>query len=1175
MKILRLDLRAFGPFTDLALDLSAGQEGLHLIYGPNEAGKSTALRAIEQMLFGIPQRSTDDFLHPYKSLRVGGTLRSGDGREIEFLRRKATKGALLAGDNQTALAEDALRSCLGNLDREMFHQMFGLSHERLVAGGREIVHGQGDVGQLLFAAGSGVADLQAIRDRLDERAQELFTPRAQVRQINQKLKALEEAKRTLKQALLPTDEWVRHDQELTRARAERDRIVVRLQELQRQRRRLERVSQALPVLAKRRALQARRAELAEVRMLREGFTEQRSDVESELRAARREEQIAGEELDRICRELQTLVIPESVMAKAGRIAELPELLGSHRKAQRDVVARRAERAQFEADAAQILRQLRPDLSLEAAECLRLTSQQKRQIQNLGIRHGALIGQMEQATRDIEQSKGRVSLAEAELAGLAVAQDTRALAAAIRRARGHGDLQALHTAAREALRRAQEQAEVELARLDLWSGTIADLERLPVPSAETVDHYASELAGVSQRLDTIRERIEEAHKARRDTELQIEELRRQGEVPSEQDLDDARRVRELGWELILADWFHRPVGAGQRAEFLAHFDEGIELAAAYVQAVARADELADRLRRESQRVAQRAAFEAQLDAILRQLERLEEQVAATVALYDRLQHEWHEAWRPTGVEPRSPKEMRSWLRRCLNLVGQAEILRNQEREASQIAERIEAIRAELNERLVEIGELPGGTGELLPALLDRAEAAVNQSIQIATRRKELETEIRQLHERLATADAAADKARLDLAAWREQWTAALETLGLAADTEPAVANEVITRLDELFSRTDQIQSLTLRIDQIGHDADAFRADVERLAREVDEGLLAPAVEQTAERLIARLRKTEEDRQRQQDLLQRQKRQEQTRQEKRRRIAILEDTLKTLCQEAGVERSDELPRAERDCQMAARLEESLQSLDDQLVNLSGSAALDTFIDEAEAVDGDGIPDRLRRLADEIEQLEASRDELQRRIGQEENALCSLDCGDQAAQASETIQDLLAQLGGDAAKYVRVRLAAAILRDGIQRYQQRHEAPVLRRASELFQRLTLGSFARLVPDFGEGGEKVLMGDRGDGRPAVELGGMSDGTCDQLYLSLRLASLENFLADKEPVPFIIDDVLVGFDDQRSTAALEVLGEFSARTQIIFFTHHSHLVSLAEQALSGDVLFVHRLREG
>ena len=55
MKILELALHAFGPFTDAVLDLSAGQEGLHLIYGPNEAGKSSALRALRQALFGIPR----------------------------------------------------------------------------------------------------------------------------------------------------------------------------------------------------------------------------------------------------------------------------------------------------------------------------------------------------------------------------------------------------------------------------------------------------------------------------------------------------------------------------------------------------------------------------------------------------------------------------------------------------------------------------------------------------------------------------------------------------------------------------------------------------------------------------------------------------------------------------------------------------------------------------------------------------------------------------------------------------------------------------------------------------------------------------------------------------------------------------------------------------------------
>ncbi|MGA2260798.1 MAG: hypothetical protein ABSH28_05110 [Acidobacteriota bacterium] len=54
----------------------------------------------------------------------------------------------------------------------------------------------------------------------------------------------------------------------------------------------------------------------------------------------------------------------------------------------------------------------------------------------------------------------------------------------------------------------------------------------------------------------------------------------------------------------------------------------------------------------------------------------------------------------------------------------------------------------------------------------------------------------------------------------------------------------------------------------------------------------------------------------------------------------------------------------------------------------------------------------------------------------------------------------------------------------------------------------------------------------------GMSDGTCDQLYLALRLASLENHLEAHEPVPFVIADILINFDDSRAEATLKVLAE-------------------------------------
>jgi uncharacterized protein YhaN len=101
--------------------------------------------------------------------------------------------------------------------------------------------------------------------------------------------------------------------------------------------------------------------------------------------------------------------------------------------------------------------------------------------------------------------------------------------------------------------------------------------------------------------------------------------------------------------------------------------------------------------------------------------------------------------------------------------------------------------------------------------------------------------------------------------------------------------------------------------------------------------------------------------------------------------------------------------------------------------------------------------------------------------------------------------------------LRLASAVLREGIQRYQKKNEDPVLTRASQLFQRLTLDSFERLSTDFDEQGQKILVGVRPGGTETIGLAGMSDGTCDQLYLALRLASLETYLTTREPIPFIV----------------------------------------------------------
>ena len=132
------------------------------------------------------------------------------------------------------------------------------------------------------------------------------------------------------------------------------------------------------------------------------------------------------------------------------------------------------------------------------------------------------------------------------------------------------------------------------------------------------------------------------------------------------------------------------------------------------------------------------------------------------------------------------------------------------------------------------------------------------------------------------------------------------------------------------------------------------------------------------------------------------------------------------------------------------------------------------------------------------------------------------------------------------------------------------MLRRASEIFARITLGSFSGLEMDY-QDDRQILVGKRPD---AVKVGmdGLSQGTRDQLFLALRIAAIEEHLREREAVPIAIDDLLVQFDDDRAVATLGVLAELARRAQVLFFTHHGHLCELATAALPPDAWRRHDL---
>lgn len=73
-----------------------------------------------------------------------------------------------------------------------------------------------------------------------------------------------------------------------------------------------------------------------------------------------------------------------------------------------------------------------------------------------------------------------------------------------------------------------------------------------------------------------------------------------------------------------------------------------------------------------------------------------------------------------------------------------------------------------------------------------------------------------------------------------------------------------------------------------------------------------------------------------------------------------------------------------------------------------------------------------------------------------------------------------------------------------------------------------------------------------------LSSGTIDQAYLSLRLAAAE--LISSDPLPVFLDDSLAQFDDARTERAIGFLKEYSAGKQLILFTCHNSVYTLAKK---------------
>ena len=203
------------------------------------------------------------------------------------------------------------------------------------------------------------------------------------------------------------------------------------------------------------------------------------------------------------------------------------------------------------------------------------------------------------------------------------------------------------------------------------------------------------------------------------------------------------------------------------------------------------------------------------------------------------------------------------------------------------------------------------------------------------------------------------------------------------------------------------------------------------------------------------------------------------------------------------------------------------------------------------------RLAEIRNELAALGERREALSAERTRAEATLAELRSGRDAASKAQEAEDALADTRATAERYARLHVARTLLRSGIDHFRGEHQGPLLRAAGAHFALLTGGRYVRLGVDQDGSGRAVLLAIRDDATECpVEA--LSEGARDQLYLALRVAVIGEHATKAEPLPFIADDLLVHFDDHRAAAAIRLLAELGRTTQVILFTHHDHIATLA-----------------
>lgn len=1152
MRLAQLDLTRYGHFTDRSLRFPKTAVDLHLIVGPNEAGKSTLRQAVLDLFYGIPVRTPLGFKHGMTEMVLGGVLENG-GAPFPFQRFKRSKNPLVGADGQP-FTEVELLKWLGGTDRAFYERNFGLDHPTLVAGAKEILTSSGDVGQVLIQA-AGLPGMHKLRTTLEAEAYALWGERKRGEAAYYAaLKRMEEAEARLREVSVSSHKWLTAKRALDTATDAAAVAQDAYRAADTRRERLERIRRVRPALQEMRTAQDERAALATPAPLPKDAAATLATAESEVARAEVEVQLLQPRLAQETAALQAVQRNPDLLTHKDAIQSLAGRVTEYLKATTDLPL---VRGQFEAKLATVqsfaqqVGWVETELAdIKAKVPTRLV---RAEIEALLRNRTTVETEAERAATDEQDQREALKVLDDQIAASPALPHSLALDTALATARAL-DLAQAEAKARQSVTTASNNLNTALTALAPWTGTLDGLRPLALPSAAEVQRISKQRDGLETRSAVANEELRAKRTTAARAKVAADDARRDGDLVTESVLLGQRRRRDDLWQAIRAGQKH-PATDGD----------------AFEGEMVAADTLADRRYLKAEVVANAQMLDTQYRSLEAEIGVQEGHATEAANALTTLLNEWAAQMTTLGLPGLAIDQFAAWAKAREAALQAAQTKDAADGELAGLLTRAESAATALRDALTNAGDSAPAAGLDLATLVRRAEAFAAEQVTLRAELKGQQGQRTTMAQALPGLTAKTASAAAARTKWQEDWKLQIAAAGLATDIGVAGAETALAMFTQMESTCATLLDLQqTRLTPMAAATERFVTDAGDLAATclpaltaqppleiaagLSEGLrLAQQADADYQRLTAAVAATTESISK-------------TAQDAKRALA----TITPLLSVAKVATPDEL-RAAITLADACRAAD-LRAADAQRTALTAGDGLplERLTAEVDAVDPAELAGQLTEALAERAAAEARRDECIRLRTQAEDAFGKIAGQDDAAKAESMRQDALMAMGDAVDEYVRITVGAKLLKRAVERYREEKQGPLLLQASGLFAQLTCGAFEKLSLDF-EVEPVALTAHRVNDGGMVNLTGLSTGTEDQLYLALRLAALQLHLEGAPALPFIADDIVIHMDTARTGAALAALATLATKTQVLVLSHDENIIEVARRATDGNVT-VHML---